>query len=480
MKSSLIYKNIAILDKQEKEQFKDFVASPYFNKRIHLIQILEQILFLQNDKKQNTQSKQQFWKVIFPKKAWNEQVLKDRLSDLMRLLEQFLTMQAFKNQEQAHFTLNAMNQRSMNQSFQRYWKRVQKKTQQQHTLKSSREHYNQFLMYAISDNNYMQRGPRTHTEAMQKKLDHLELFYMLEKLECCCGMLNRMNVLKSNFDIHFLDKTLDLLQSNWDFYMQNQVIAIYFQILQTLQNPQEENAFQVLKSLLFEYVQNLGQSHGKSVFAYARNYCTRQLNAGKTAYLQEIFDLYKLSLTHNFLLENGLISQFVYKNIVTAACRLKQFDWAREFIIEYKKHLEKSIQVNAFNYNLASFHYSQGNYGEAITLLQTIEYTDIHYNTDARVMLLKIYFDQGEMRTFLSQCDSFNIFLLRSKHLSNHMNKSYKNLMRITKKMMVLKEEKEFLTKTAFDLKKEKINIKIDQTRPIANLQWVKGKWNLL
>ena len=95
-------------------------------------------------------------------------------------------------------------------------------------------------------------------------------------------------------------------------------------------------------------------------------------------------------------------------------------------------------------------------------------------------MLLKIYFEQGEMRTFLSQCDSFNIFLLRNKHLSNHQNKSYKNLVRITKKMMLLKEEKELLTKTVFGLKKEKMGVKIEETRPIANLQWVLGKWEIL
>jgi hypothetical protein len=481
LKNSFIYKNISLLGKREKEQFKDFVSSPYFNKSISLSQILEQILFLQSKTGQKNLSKQQFWKLFFPKKTWNEQVLKDRLSDLMRLLEQFLGLQTFRNQddqEQAHFALDAMNQRSMNQSFQRYWKRVQKKPQGQNTYKSSQEHHTQFLMHDISDTHYMQRGERRYTEGLQKKLDHLELFYMLEKLECCCGMLNRMNVFKSEFDIHFLEETLQLLQSNWAFYMQNQVIAIYFQILQTLQNPQEESAFQALKSLLLEYVQNLGQQQGKSVFAYARNYCTRQLNAGKTAYLQEIFDLYKLSLTHGFLLENGLISQFIYKNIVTAACRLKQFDWVEGFIFEYKEQLEKSIQANAFNYNLASFYYSQGNYGEAITLLQTIEYTDVHYNTDARVMLLKIYFEQGEIRTFFSQCDSFNIFLLRNKHLSNHQNKSYRNLVRITKKMMLLKEEKTLLTKTAFSLKKEKMGIKIEQTRPITNLQWVVEKWN--
>lgn len=469
-----------MLSKQEKEQFKDFVASPYFNKRIGLSQILGQIIFLQSKTAQKNLSKRSFWKLVFPEKKWNEQVLKDRLSDLMRLLEQFLAIQTFKQQEQSHFALDAMNKRSMNQSFQRYWKRVQKKTEQQRIYKTSQEHHVQFLMQDVLDIHYIQRGERTYTEALQKKLDNLELFYMLEKLECCCGMLNRMSVLKSTFDIHFLDETLELLQSNWDFYMQNQVIAIYFQILKTLQNLQEESAFQALKSLLQEHAQDLGQLQGKNVFAYARNYCTRQLNAGRTAYLKEIFDLYKLSLTHDFLLENGLISQFAYKNIVTAACRLKQFDWAEEFIFRYKEHLEKNIQANAFNYNLASFYYSKGSYDEAITLLQTIEYTDVYYNIDARVMLLKIYFEQGQMRTFLSQCDSFNIFLLRNKHLSSHLNKSYRNLIRITKKMMRLKDDKKLITKMAFNLKKEKIDIKIKQTRPIANLQWVMEKWATL
>lgn len=478
MKNSLFSESICSLSSSQKKAFSEFISSAYFNKNKTLTKVANEIILESQKPTSKISDKQVFWSRLFPSKKWNEQSLKDMLSDLMRLLENFLAHQSLSEDQKTRLVLDGMNKHKMHKPFSRYYKRTQKLKKNAAYLNTS-QLYEGVRTQEIVDHHHFLQGKRNYTEAIQSKLDHLEWFYMLQKLECCCEMLNRMTVLKSEYNIISLEESLRQLENNWSFYEKNHLIVIYYQVIQTFLHSDHEQAFQTLKKYLQQYISDLSKDQGVAVLTFARNYCTRQLNVGKTEYLSEIFLLYKMSLTHGYLLDNGLISQFVYKNIVTAACRLGEFDWAKIFIETYKKHLEKDIQENAYNYNLATYYYSQKMYDKAIVLLQGIQYTDVYYSTDARVMLLKMYYDLEEDVALLSLCNSFKAFILRDKKLSVYQSKSYQNLIRFTKKLFLLKEQKNYLKTELFEHKKARLSKQINSAN-IANKQWVLKKWEML
>src|SRR4029079_4931344 len=96
-------------------------------------------------------------------------------------------------------------------------------------------------------------------------------------------------------------------------------------------------------------------------------------------YVKEMLDLYNLMLEKELIYENRWFPPSDFKNIVTIACRLKEFDWTEKFIHRYKDKLEAETREHFFQYNLASFYYEKSDYGNALKLLNTIEFTDIYF-----------------------------------------------------------------------------------------------------
>lgn len=65
---------------------------------------------------------------------------------------------------------------------------------------------------------------------------------------------------------------------------------------------------------------------------------------GTEAYVKEVFDIYCYGLNHNIWMEQGHLSHSTFKNIITAALRLKAYDWTQKFIANYANKLRSSHQ----------------------------------------------------------------------------------------------------------------------------------------
>ena len=84
---------------------------------------------------------------------------------------------------------------------------------------------------------------------------------------------------------------------------------------------------------------------------------------------------------------------------------------------------------------LAYLYFQEGNYAEAMPLLQQVQFRDTLNNLDSRRLLLRSYYELGEFDALDSLLDSFSTCLRRQKRLSYH-RKNYQNLIRVVRKML--------------------------------------------
>ncbi len=96
-------------------------------------------------------------------------------------------------------------------------------------------------------------------------------------------------------------------------------------------------------------------------------------------------------------------------------------------------------------------------------LLATVEYDDVLLNIGAKVLLLKIYYQEGYWDSLEALLDSFRIFLGRKKMLSYH-KENYQNLITLTKRLAYLPTDK----KATAQLRE-----KIQQTTPLTERAWL-------
>ena len=128
----------------------------------------------------------------------------------------------------------------------------------------------------------------------------------------------------------------------------------------------------------------------------AQNYGIRQINAGNTTFLAELFNNYKTLLQTGLIYDGAFLTQADYRNTITAGLRMKEYAWVEAFIHGQKQHLDPRHRNNTFSYNLANFYYQTGAPARAKRLLQSVEFTDVFYGLNARAILVQVYYEDED------------------------------------------------------------------------------------
>ena len=177
---------------------------------------------------------------------------------------------------------------------------------------------------------------------------------------------------------------------------------------------------------------------------------------------------YSAALQSDVLLENGQLSRFAFKNIVALALRLGEFDWAEGFIEKYSSALDARHRRNYTDYNLAKLHHARRDYAKAMRMLHKVEYEDVFLNLDAKVLLLKIYFEQGETEALESFILSFQRFLQRKNKELGYHRENYLNTLHFASKLLTINE----LDK----LEKERLRSEITGAKALGEREWLLEK----
>jgi hypothetical protein len=192
-----------------------------------------------------------------------------------------------------------------------------------------------------------------------------------------------------------------------------------------------------------------------------------QQKSNYEAYFKELFELYRAGLQHGFLLEGSILSPFAFKNIVTIALQVKEFDWTTHFIQNYQSYLSPEHRDTYVNFGLSKLRFEQKRYDEALILLQEVDYADIFLNLSSKLMQLKIYYELHEFDVLESFLNSFRTYVNRKKQsgdLRSYHQENYLNIIRLTQKL---------LTYNPFD-KKEKVKLRdeIEKTK-VTERKWL-------
>ena len=331
------------------------------------------------------------------------------------------------------------------------------------------------MFYKQRDTLFLSKPNRKADPNLQLKNDALDLFYFSTKLKIACDMMSRNAVIKANYDASFLANITNHYHQNITEYQNIPTISIYYSVLQMIQNQEDSRFYNQVKSQLADNLDKFPNEELRTLYDYLRNYCIRKLNSGETNYYQEVLNLYQFLLENKIIFKNGYLSEWDYKNIITVGLRLQSYEWTENFIKKYKNSLPKSVQENAFIYNLASFYYETHEYKKSLQLLHEVKLTDTSYHLGAKIIQLKSYYELEETEPFYALIDAFQIYVKRNRQLSDYRKTAYINLVKVTKKVYKLKEQKDIIAKSVWQNRYEKIKQYVENQR-VANKDWIENE----
>lgn len=470
MKSSKLISILQHFSKRQLKRLSDFVSSSYFNKKEEVVNFYAFLIQYAPNFESNNMTKENAHHYVFPKKTvYQEKLVGYWMSDLLKLVEDFLVQERLQQRpmQKGIYLLEIYNNWRLEKPFQNTLSKL-RKIQASTVQYDHQYYYNEFELY-YNENVYFDRLKKhIYDKSLQKAIDNLDLYYLAQKLRYCCEILNRQNVMVSNYELRLMNEILDYLKTHP--HDDIPPIAIYTAILQSLLEKENVEHFQTLKALLKKYAHAFSKHEARSMYVYGVNYCIGKIRIGREDFRSESLDLYREALRKEIIFEGKYLSPWSFMNIVDAGVGTKEFEWTENFIEEYKDKLAPNFRQNAYAYNLAYLYFHQARYGSALELLHEVTFDDLGYSIKSRTLILRVYYELDEIDPFYSLVDSFKIYLKRNKLLSENRKKIYLNFIKFIARLSRLtKGQNNHLLK----IKKQ-----IEETPNTANAKWLFQKIN--
>lgn len=471
---SKIIKHLGDLAPKDRERFLQFVSSPYFNQHEKTKELLEVILeHLERPK--NALDREQLFKRLFPGEAFDEQRLHNVMSYLKKLYHRFLAQQFYEKQafREQLFTLESAYE---NNEFLLFTNRVKalEKATEQNPHRDSNFHFINYRLNTLLGFYQGDFGDRSKSDTFQKVINHLDRYYLIEKLRTSCHLTANMMLVNTKFDFGFFEVLLQHLRDHFDSYQDDASVIMYYTILMSLREESDPQYYHALKQMLSNKIEQFSADERRDLYGFATNYCIRQSNLGRSEYRRELFELYQQGLKTGLLLTNGtIISEFNYKNVAMLGCSLKEFNWTEGFIQNYRESLPVHRRENAYNFNLANLYYNKKMYNEALMALMKVQFTDVTHHLNTNMLLLRTYFALRDTEALLSLIETFRIYIIRNRKLTAAEKKGYTNFLRLCKSLVLLRHHASTFSRKALQEKLETLRQKIDGTQNVINKHWL-------
>lgn len=471
MRSTKLYQTLVQLTVYERNSFNKYLKSPYFNKNEKLIQLFEHLDQLIRGSEEVEISKEELWGKISDV-PFQDVKFRKASSDLLKLLEDFLALENYKSHPffQSKHLLEALSNKKLEHLYKSSLSKAERLSEQRLERSSDYHHFN----YEVSKHEYNLTTefakkqaksfniPKQNIEALLRNLDH---FYITEKLRYYCTILSWKKLTNYDAELLLMEEILETVESK--NLVEIPSIGVYYDILMTMQDPEDESHYYSLKEKVKSLVDLFPDHEVRDIYDSLVSYCIQRVNKGHYQFQREVFEIYKEILRSEVLFVDGNITPTTYRNIVFFALRVQEYDWAEDFANQYVGRLKEVYQINALNFSLARIYFYRKQYEDVISYLQQVDYEDIWYNLNSRTLLIAAYYELDEYDALESLLGSFKVYISRNNSIPESRQRNYLNLIKyIGQLYKLLPSEKQKLAKLKTSI----------ENNPMVNKPWILQK----
>jgi len=428
---------LASLSKKDWHWLQKFVNSPIYNQHAAVIRLFE--FFKKKPLDSGKQYSSDFLhKKIFPEAPFDVAKTHHAANYLLRCTEDFLAWDAWwqDEPERQRYLLQACRQRGLDRHFDETFEKLERSIQQQPVRDADYYRFRYRLAFEAYQHS-LQSGGRSAAAQLQPFSDWHDVSFIAEKLKNACGIYSHKRLLQTELDLGLLPAILDYVRAR-PALLEHTAVAVYFHGYYALSEPNEDTHFFALKNLLESAASKFTLPELRAVYLLGINFCINRINLRQENYLREIFDLYKNGLESGVFIENSHISRFTYTNIALTAFRLREFEWAHGFLLNYRDKLPEPQRQGTFAFNLARYHCERGDYVQAMPLLLEMDFDDVLHNLIAKAMLAKMYWEINELNALENLLASFSVYLRRKRQVSDQLRTGYQNFIRFMRRLQAM------------------------------------------
>jgi hypothetical protein len=466
MYNSQLIKILKTLSKQEIKELGKYVAAPCYNARTDVSELFNYLAKHHGDTP-SVFEKEKIFSMLYPNKKYDDALMRILIHQLLKIVKTYFIQKELETDEtELQIVLSrAFRKRGFDDFFEKEIE-IAAKMNTQNKERNAFFHFRNYLIQS-EQLKYIVAKKRNHHLPYEDVSKSLIQFFTTEILRHSGEVQAYKTVIGRDIKIEFLDETIDWLEQNSFLDSQDNIsTVIYYNTFKMLQTSDFQH-FEKLKILIKTQNDFFSKDEINFIYSAAMNFCAKKINTGESSYLVEVFELMQTGLDNKLFFENGFLSKFIYKNIVTTGNRLEKFDWVRQFLEDYKPFLHPKDRESSYHLNLAMYYFCVKEYDNAMVSLQKSDFSDTLSALASKGLLLKIYYEMTAFDALMSLLDSFSTFILRQKDIG-YLGKNYQNLIRFTRKLTHLTRGD---VKEKADLREEVL-----QTQNVVEKEWLLEK----
>jgi len=446
---------------KEMREFSEFINSPFFNKNVNVTKLFELLRKAYPEFETEKIDKTKLFKKIFPGKTYKDSTMRLLMHYLSEAAEKFLAISHFTGDEFGYkesLAIEFLNRRLIKD----YEKVVDEHKKYLEEAKYKDEKYfmkNFLYMYenmTLLSTKYLTKYEKVFTkENLESVTNNLTYYYLLRIFKFYTVALNTMALFNLKVDTTLFDSLLANFTE--DSFREIPLIDIYYHIILSFLEPENDNHFFEVKRLVIENDSLIDSDTKIDIYINLENYCHRKFRGGDRNFLREGLKIYNLELERELHLDRGFMSSQFYTSAAVTACRLKEFDWVREFLEKYKKDLPKDLRDSTYYYALAFMEYELQNHEKALEHLAKVKGEDLYLKMDIRILQSRIYYSLVWNMPLQSLLDTFRKTVQNNKHMKEDRKEHYLKFIKYLHQMNNgrYKEDKAGLRELLAELQKE-------------------------
>jgi len=438
------------LDPNEIKEFGHFVRSPFFNRNQGLIRLYEYLKKVYPDFPENKLDKKLVYRQVFDKAEYNDGFMRVLISNLSKLLEEFLTYKNFINQR-ARQKLSLMNEFNLRR-LEKEFKSAQKDAEKVIELIPKTDMWYYHYKALFEDNNYYfnlwSRNSKKKDRLSQEMglkaiMDNFSRFYLIASLTMYRKVLHLNTNNKVNVDLKFTEEILKLLEKSADDFKDTPIINLHINEI-LLFTKGDRKFFYSLKDILLNEKGEYTYVELYSLHNIIQAFASKQVLRGSLYFEKEKTLLYKLADSKKILIypfQNDIDSN-LFLSAVNNAISAGEISWAEKFIGDYKDNLHENFRKIITDLCMAKICYVKNDIYEAQNLLHDIKTKNHDILINIKTLQLKIHYDTSQYIEAGLVTDSFKHLLSKIENTAAPVfYESYKNFIKYYSMLIRAKEK---------------------------------------
>lgn len=414
-----IFKLFACLSKEELKILRKAVISPIYNTNQKVVRLFEILRPLHPNFDDSVKARKKIFKKIFPEEAYNDYKLRWHFTELTKVMEQLLL---YIGQETDEFE----RQKRLAEIYRKrdlYPQFTKENTALLNQLKVTQTNFSnadfhlnklQLLEAAYAHPSYNKYDIKD--KMLEQALDSLDVYYILKKLRLTISLKSKERIQGKKYPHRFLDTLYHEIEQK--FKEENKLLNLYQQAIKSIE---EGGTFEFDKyeQNLFSHISFLDKENQKLFLFNGLNYLIRKYN--KDTENPNLINIWhRKGLELGLFIEDDIINEITFGNIVLFGSSAKAFKWTEKFMLDYHINLKEEIREEAYAYHKGIWYFYQNRLDESLEMLNlNNSITQFSYKTKIfviRILFKKFLKNESYYHTLSSSLISFQAYVKRDTY----------------------------------------------------------------